>query len=86
MSEKGNRPSRMLDTLLAFAGGALPGFVVGEVVAVLPCFDNVPGPYCSVHGGGAIFVGLALGFACAVGGFYWVRRALRSANEKTSVH
>jgi hypothetical protein len=86
MSEKENRPSRLLDTLLALGGGALPGLLVGEVVAMLPCFDNVPGPYCSVHGGGAVFAGVALGLVCAVGGFYWVRRALRSANQRTSIY
>jgi hypothetical protein len=78
MSEGENHPGRLLDMLLAFSG-AVPGFFIGEVVALLPCFDNVPSPYCSVHGGGAIFVGLVLGLVCAVGGFCWVWRALRSS-------
>jgi len=72
-------PGRLLDLLLAFGGGAVPGFFIGEVVAVLPCFDKFPSQYCSVHGGDAIFGGLVLGLIFAVGGFCWVRRALQSS-------
>ena len=79
MSEKEDHPGRLLDPLLALFAGAVPGFIIGEVVAVLPCFNGVPGLYCSVHGGGAIFVGSVLGLICAVSGFCWVRGILRSS-------
>jgi len=79
MSEKENHSSRPLDALLAFGGGAVPGFFIGWVVALLPCFDNVNRPYCSGHGGDGMLVGLVLGLACGVGGFYWIWRILRSS-------
>ena len=90
MADIGKRPGWLLQSI-AFVVVATPTFFIGMVIAVLPCFDDVPGPYCSVHGGWAIFAGLALGLllsiASGVGCVWALRRsfaggAVSSSGEK----
>jgi len=50
----------MLIKLIIFMAGGIVGFHVGVLLSIIPCIGSTPTAYCSAHGGGAIFVGLAL--------------------------
>ena len=76
---KESRSKRVADTLLALFAG-LVGFCFAYIVALVPCFDGVSGPYCNVHGYAPAIGGL-LALVGAVVVFTWVRRMLRSSNE-----
>ena len=71
---------------MVFVAVAIPTFYVGLLIALIPCWDDVPGPYCSSHGGYVIFAGWALGLTlAAICGVASVRRMKRlAATEQSS--
>lgn len=85
VTDRAKQPGLLLQSV-AFVIVAIPTFYIAMVVAALPCFDNVPGSYCSAHGGGVIFTGVALGLILAVvSGIACVRALKKSfANDASS--
>jgi hypothetical protein len=89
MTDRRKAAGPILQTL-TFLAAAIPMFYVGLFVALIPCLDDVPGPYCSVHGGYGIFVGwasgLALGVTSGVASVRWVTRSLAEENRPETKH
>ena len=89
MTDRRRGAGPVLQTL-TFVAAAIPTFYVGLFIALIPCLDNLPGPYCSVHGGYGIFVGWALGIALAVtsgvASVRWVKRSLAAEDRSKGNH
>ena len=69
--------------IVVFLVCAVPAFYVVALIALAPCFDDIPGPYCSAHGGVATIVAPLCGLLAGVtAGFFGVRalnRAIRAS-------